>query len=110
MIHSLDVTMGGAGTPDAGARAAILDAFIDLIARPGGAGARAAGDPAEDGVETAGDAIVAKVNCRIEADRRKRKRAAQALGNGCRTTISCQSHCRDCRAELKRSKSDTKIF
>jgi len=69
MIHSFDVTMGGVGTPDAGAIAAILDAFIDLIARAGGAGARAAGDPAEDGVETAGDAIVA--NRGVEAARQK---------------------------------------
>jgi hypothetical protein len=35
----------------------VLDALADLIARVGGAGARAAGDPADEGVDTAGDAM-----------------------------------------------------
>jgi hypothetical protein len=44
-----------------GDMAVIFDGVAALIARVGGAGAIAAGEPAEDGVETAGDAIVA--NC-----------------------------------------------
>jgi hypothetical protein len=39
--------------PGAGTDAAILDAVAFLIARAGGAGARAAGDPADEGVDTA---------------------------------------------------------
>ena len=38
----------------------IVDVLIDLMARAGGAGARAAGDPADDGVETEGDAMSLK--------------------------------------------------
>jgi hypothetical protein len=51
--------MVAAGSPDEGAMDAILDAFEDLIASVGGAGARAAGEPAEVGVDTAGDAMFA---------------------------------------------------
>lgn len=36
----------------------MLEAFAILMARVGGAGAIAAGEPAEDGVDTAGEAIV----------------------------------------------------
>lgn len=35
----------------------MLEALTVLIARVGGAGANAAGDPAEEGVETEGDAM-----------------------------------------------------
>lgn len=59
MTHSFRVTMVAAGSPDEGAMDAILDAFEDLIASVGGAGARAAGEPAEVGVDTAGDAMFA---------------------------------------------------
>ena len=57
MIHSFLVTMVGVGSPDAGAMDAMLGAFEDLIASAGGAGARAVGEPAEDGVDIAGDAM-----------------------------------------------------
>ncbi len=36
---------------------AIFEALSDLIAKVGGAGAIAAGEPAEEGVETLGEAI-----------------------------------------------------
>ena len=58
MIHSFLVTMVGAGSPDAGAMNAMLGTLEDLIASVGGAGARAAGEPAEDGVDDAGDAMI----------------------------------------------------
>jgi hypothetical protein len=45
----------------------MLEAFTVLIARVGGAGAIAAGEPADDGVDTAGEAIVSdrSIRCRI---------------------------------------------
>lgn len=56
-IHSFLVTMGGAGSLDAGATEAMLDAFKDLIAEVGGvgAGARAGGESAEEDVDIAND-------------------------------------------------------
>ena len=57
MTHSFVVTSGGAAKPDAGAMAAIFDAFAALMAMVGGAGAILAGEPALDGVDTAGDAM-----------------------------------------------------
>lgn len=41
-------------------------ALADLIARVGGAGARAAGDPADDGVDTAGDAMSGRSETEVE--------------------------------------------
>jgi hypothetical protein len=65
MIHSLVVMMGGVGSVEAGAMAAMLFGFalwklLVLTARTGGAGARYAGEPAEEGVDTAGEAIIAE--------------------------------------------------
>lgn len=65
MIHSLVVMMGGVGSVEAGAIAAMLFALallklLVLTARTGGAGARYAGEPAEEGVDTAGEAIAEK--------------------------------------------------
>jgi hypothetical protein len=57
MTHSFLITSEGACRPDAGEMAAILDASAVLIAMFGGAGAILAGEPADDGVETAGDAM-----------------------------------------------------
>ena len=59
MTHSFCVTMVGGVSPGEGVMDAILDAFVDLIASAGGAGARAAGEPAEAGVDTAGEAMFA---------------------------------------------------
>ena len=53
MTHSFLVTMVGAGGPDAGAINAMFDVFEeDFIPSVGGAGAKAAGEPAD------GDAIL----------------------------------------------------
>lgn len=57
MTHSFLVTIVGAEGPDPITTEAMFAAFVDFIARPGGAGARAAGDAAEDAVDTAGDAM-----------------------------------------------------
>jgi hypothetical protein len=57
MTHSFVVTSEGAAMPDAGATVAILDAFVALMAMVGGAGAILAGEPALEGVDTAGDAM-----------------------------------------------------
>lgn len=58
MIHSFLVTMVGGESPDAGAIDVMLNAWEDLIASVGGAGARPAGEPAEEGFDTAGDAMI----------------------------------------------------
>ncbi len=55
MIHSLRVTM--VGVPAVGEKPFMFTALIFLIARVGGAGAIAAGEPADEGVDTAGDAM-----------------------------------------------------
>jgi hypothetical protein len=60
MTHSFLVTIGGAPIPDPRIPLLIVEELADLIARGGGAGAIAAGEPADDGVDTAGDAIVAR--------------------------------------------------
>lgn len=57
MTHSLRVTMVDVGAAAAREVAAMLARFVDLIARAGWAGGRATGDPADDGVDTAGEAI-----------------------------------------------------
>jgi hypothetical protein len=57
MTHSFVVTSEGAVIPDAGAMAAIFAAFAALIAIVGSAGAIFAGEPALEGVDTAGDAM-----------------------------------------------------
>jgi hypothetical protein len=57
MTHSFVVTSEGAATPDAGAMAAIFDAFAALMAMVGRAGAILAGEPVLEGVDTAGDAM-----------------------------------------------------
>jgi hypothetical protein len=57
MTHSFLVTREGADRPDAGNMAAIFDASAALIAMLGGAGAMLAGEPADDGVDTAGEAM-----------------------------------------------------
>lgn len=57
MTHSFLVTREGAGRPDAGDMAAMRDASAALIAMLGGAGAMLAGEPADDGVDTAGEAM-----------------------------------------------------
>ena len=61
MIHSFLVTMVGVCRPEAGAMAAMLFMMLwlllVLIASVGGAGARFGGEPAEDGVDTAGEAM-----------------------------------------------------
>ena len=57
MIHSFLVTMVGVESPAAGAMDVMLDAWEDLIASAG-AGARAAGELAEEGVDTIGDAMI----------------------------------------------------
>jgi hypothetical protein len=59
MIHSLVVNIVGVGMPDPDAIMVMLDMFGALIARVGGAGAMAAGEPVEDGVDTAGEAMSA---------------------------------------------------
>jgi hypothetical protein len=57
MTHSFVVTSEGAAIPETGATVAIFDAFAALIAMVGGAGAILAGEPALEGVDTAGDAM-----------------------------------------------------
>ena len=66
MTHSLVVTSEGGAKPDDGAMAAMFDAFAALMAMEGGAGAMFAGEPALDGVDTAGEAmslVESFVNC-----------------------------------------------
>ena len=64
MTHSFLVTIVGVGSPDAGAIEAILDALTVLIAS--GGGASVAGEPADDGVDTAGDAMSLIVELRLK--------------------------------------------
>ena len=97
MTHSLVVTSEGAARPDAGAMAAIFDAFAALMAMVGGAGAMFAGEPALDGVDTAGEAmslIRAILDCRQRDQRR-------TLGCGAEDTIKglvdANSRCDDGR-------------
>lgn len=54
--------MVGVGRPDEGAMDVMAGVVWDLIANVGGAGAgaSAAGEPADEGVDTDGDAIVAR--------------------------------------------------
>lgn len=68
MTHSFLVTIPGVAGPEAVTSATIFDAFAVLIARAGGAGASVEGEPAEDGVETEGDAILARQTLRFDAD------------------------------------------
>jgi hypothetical protein len=73
----------GAAKPGVGAMAAIFDAFVALMAIVGGAGAMFAGEPALDGVDTAGEAmslIRAILDCKQQNQRR-------TLGFGVEDTI-----------------------
>jgi len=64
MTHSFLVTIVGVGIPDTETIEVIFDESVDLIASAG-AGARAVGDPADEGVDAAGDAIVLVVKWRL---------------------------------------------
>lgn len=57
MTHSFLVTMEGAGRPEAGTTVAMVGASDDLMVEVG-AGARAAGDSAEEEVDTVGGGTI----------------------------------------------------
>ena len=68
MTHSFVVMMPGVPGPEEAATADIPDAFAVLIANAGGPGASVEGEFAEEGVETAGDAIVARQKFRYNTE------------------------------------------
>lgn len=74
-------------------------ALADLIARVGGAGARAAGDPADDGVDTAGDAMSGRSEAE-DGDENinltQSTRIPPIDGDNC-----CCRRCKDSRATMK---------
>jgi hypothetical protein len=84
----------------------MLEAFAVLIARVGGAGAIAAGEPADDGVDTAGEAIVSDrpIRCRIGG--RKCQKVHQGRDNMFKRDDSIvYGAATECKAALKLQKT-----
>jgi hypothetical protein len=103
MTHSFVVTSEGAAKPSAGAIAAIFDAFAALMARVGGAGAMFAGEPALDGVDTAGEVmslIRAILDCRQQNQRRTLGFGVEDTIKGLLDTSNCCDDSRTTRVML----------
>lgn len=103
MIHSFRVTIVGLGGPGAKVAAApIFGMLADWIARTGGAGASAAGDPADDGVDTAGEAILLKAQLQRSMRVDKANKSVvdtKVLGLDWQSPFKQQTGCRKARRE-----------